>query len=196
MTKEEKVSLVVRTFLEHPNLTILQLSELPELKGISSSSIQRYLNDPVIKQLFNEHIFNNIKEILALKNLEAKRKGGLTSFQNNTALKDDSGRFIGVKKASDSNNINNKIRDILIFAQIFLENPSFSLQDIIDFYNEINPNVEPVTRDYVYDCLSEHSKYEIFSEKMSSQISLQLEQRRYIGNRNGAIATYESRGKR
>ena len=74
MTKEEKICKVVETFLNHPNLTIIQLSELPELEGISKTSIQRYLNDPVISRLFDEDVYNSIKDKLKLKGLEARRK--------------------------------------------------------------------------------------------------------------------------
>lgn len=195
MTKEEKVCKVVEAFLNNPGLTIAELSGLPELSEISKSSIQRYLNDPVISKLFDENVYNNIKDKLKLKGLEARRKGGLTSFNNNVVIKDANGHFIGVEKASDSNNISRKIRHILIFSQFFLEHPDFSLQDIADLYNRENPT-ENVTRDYVYDCLSEHSKYDIFSESMTQQISLQLEQRRLMGNKNGADITNESRGQR
>lgn len=76
-----------------------------------------------------------------------------------------------------------------------MSNPKASLQDIADMYNEANPDQEPVTRDYVYDCLSEHEKYDIFSENIAKQLSIQLEQRRILGNINGALATNSSRGK-
>lgn len=195
MTKEEKICKVVEAFLNHPNLTIIQLSELPELAGISKTSIQRYLNDPVISRLFDEDVYNSIKDKLKLKGLEARRKGGLTSFKNNVAIKDENGRFVGVEKANDANNISRKIKHILIFTQLFLEYPNFSLQDIADTYNYMNPDDGLVTRDYVYDCLSEHDKYDILSDRVAQQISLQLEQRRLMGNKNGADITNENRRK-
>lgn len=196
MTRKEKISLVVNTFLKYPNLTMAQLADLPELKDISKSSIQRYLNDPVICQLFNEEVFNNIKNILTMKGMGAKRKGGFNSFQNNLAVKDNNGQFRGVKKAENNDNINRKIKHILTFAQLFLENPELSLQDIADLYNEMNPGQDPVTRDYVYDCLSDQTKYEVFSEKMAKQLAYLLEQRRLLGNSNGAIIVNETRGQR
>lgn len=195
MTKEEKIYLVVETFLKHPNLTISELANLPELKDISKSSIQRYLNDPIISQIFNENLFNSIKDRLKLKTIEARKKGGLMSFRNNNALKDANGKFIGVEKSGEDNNIKRKIKHILFFTQVFLENPNFTLQDIADLYNKINPT-ESITRDYVYDCLSEHDKYDLFSNRVSNLIASQLEQRRLLGNKNGAEITNENRGKR
>ena len=195
MIKEEKIRLVMKAFLSNPKLTIVELSKLPELEGISKSCIQRYLNDPIVSTLFDEELQQNIKNILALKGLEARKKGGLKSFQNNTVIKGSNGQFIGVESSPDNGNINRKIRHILIFAQLFLAHPAATLQDIADLYNANNPDSEPVTRDYVYDCLSEHAKYDIFSEKMALQLSFQLEQRRILGNINGAIATNGARGK-
>lgn len=193
MNKEEKIYIVVTSFLKNPNLTIAQLAELPELQGIPKSSISRYLNDPLIIKLFNEKVFNNIKDTLKLKGIEARRKGGLKSFQNNQALKDENGRFIGSEANKDEERIKRKIKHILIFAQLLLTNPNNSLEDIANMYNESNPENETVTRDYVYDCLSEHQKYNVFSEEISNTLAVLLEQRRILGNKNGANITNENR---
>ncbi len=189
MHKEEKICLAVNAFLKHTNLTISELSQLPELKSLSRSSIQRYLNDPQVAILFGDDVAQNIKDILKLKGMEGRKKGGLISFQNNTAMKDENGRFIGSKKAETGDNINRKIKHILIFTQLFLENPNASLQEIADMYNKAQPDGEKVTRAYVYDCLSEHTTYNIFSDEITALIASQLEQRRILGNKNGADIT-------
>lgn len=195
MNKEEKIYLVVNTFLNNSKLSISELSLLPELKGISKSSISRYLNDPIVANLFGEATYEQIKDILTMKRIEGRKKGGLTSFQNNQSLKDENGKFVGSTKAINTNNIQRKIKHILIFTQMLLENQNFSLQDIADLYNETNADGEHITRDYVYDCLSEHEKYNIFSEEISQKISEILVQRRILGNKKGALKTNENRGR-
>ena len=195
MNKEDKIYLVVETFLKHPNLTIEELSLLPEIEKISKSSIGRYLNDPLVATLFGKDTYEEIKNILALKKLESRKKGGMKSFQNNQALKASNGKFIGVKRASDQDNIKRKIKHILIFTQILLEHPELSLQEIADYYNKTNNDKEKVTRDYVYDCLSEHTKYHIFSDEIATTIDEILVNRRIIGNKNGALKTNENRGR-
>lgn len=195
MNKEDKIYLVVETFLKHPNLTIEELSLLPEIEKISKSSIGRYLNDPLVATLFGKDTYEEIKNILALKKLESRKKGGMKSFQNNQALKAPNGKFIGVKRASDQDNIKRKIKHILIFTQILLEHPELSLQEIADYYNKTNNDKEKITRDYVYDCLSEHTKYHIFSDEIATTIDEILVNRRIIGNKNGALKTNENRGR-
>ena len=195
MNKEDKIYLVVETFLKHPNLTIEELSLLPEIEKISKSSIGRYLNDPLVATLFGKDTYEEIKNILALKKLESRKKGGMKSFQNNQALKAPNGKFIGVKRASDQDNIKRKIKHILIFTQILLEHPELSLQEIADYYNKTNNDKEKVTRDYVYDCLSEHTKYHIFSDEIATTIDEILVNRRIIGNKNGALKSNENRGR-
>ena len=195
MNKEDKIYLVVETFLKHPNLTIEELSLLPEIEKISKSSIGRYLNDPLVATLFGKDTYEEIKNILALKKLESRKKGGMKSFQNNQALKAPNGKFIGVKRAGDQDNIKRKIKHILIFTQILLEHPELSLQEIADYYNKTNNDKEKVTRDYVYDCLSEHTKYHIFSDEIATTIDEILVNRRIIGNKNGALKTNENRGR-
>ncbi len=195
MKKEEKVYLVVETFLKNPNMSLKDLSLLPQLEGMSRSSINRYLNDPLVINLFGLDTYKQIKDILAFKKLEARKKGGLKSFQNNHALKDEAGRFVGSIKAQDDNNIKRKIKHILIFTQLLLENPNLSLEEIANIYNNSNLDKETVTRDYVYDCLSEHEKYNIFSSEITQKIKELLVQRRILGNQNGALKTNEFRGR-
>ena len=173
--KEKKICITVKAFLEHPNSTN---EELAKLTGFSSSSIQRYLNDPVIKELFNDETFSKIKELLS----------------NN--IKDDAGYFIGNRKSSQTNRLESKCNDILIFANIFLKNPNLSLEQIADFYNNYySDKSRKVTRDYVYDCLSKKTSYSLLEDNFYEVISSQLEERRILGNKNGATETNNKRQK-
>lgn len=191
--KEKKICITVKAFLEHPNFTN---EELAKMTGFSSSSIQRYLNDPVIKELFNEETFNKIKELLSNNIIDARRKGGITSFQNNEPVKNNEGHFIGNKKSDKTNRLENKCNDILIFANIFLKNPNLSLEQIADFYNNYYSDKQrKVTRDYVYDCLSSKASYSLLADNLYEVISSQLEERRILGNKNGALETNNKRQK-
>lgn len=188
MNKEKNILNVVKIFLENPKLTIKEISEIT---GISSSSVQRYLNDPIIKEIFNDETFEKIHDLLNQNKLTARRKGGINSFQNNEPIKDQNGRFIAVKKATNNCRLEKKCNDILIFANIFLRNSNLSLQQIADFYNE-NYNLDynkPVTRDYVYDCLNSKDSYELLANDLYEVISKQLKERRIVGNVEGANIT-------
>ena len=191
--KEKKICITVKAFLEHPNSTN---EELAKLTGFSSSSIQRYLTDPVIKELFNDETFSKIKELLSNNIKDARRKGGINSFQNNEPIKDDAGYFIGNRKSSQTNRLESKCNDILIFANIFLKNPNLSLEQIADFYNNYySDKSRKVTRDYVYDCLSKKTSYSLLADNLYEVISSQLEERRILGNKNGAVETNNKRQK-
>ena len=193
MDKEKKICITVKAFLEHPNFTN---EELSKLTGFSSSSVQRYLNDPIIKELFNDETFSKIKELLSNNIKDARRRGGINSFQNNEPIKDDAGYFIGNKKSIQTNRLESKCNDILIFANIFLKNPNLSLEQIADFYNNYySDKSRKVTRDYVYDCLSKKTSYSLLADNLYEVISSQLEERRILGNKSGAIETNNKRQK-
>ena len=191
--KEKKICITVKTFLEHPNFTN---EELAKLTGFSSSSVQRYLNDPIIKELFSEETFNKIKELLSNNIKDARRKGGINSFQNNEPVKESNVYFNGNKKATPVNRLEKKCNDILIFANIFLQNPNLTLEQIADFYNKYySDKTCDVTRDYVYDCLSSKASYSLLADNLYEVISNQLEERRILGNKSGAIETNSKRPK-
>lgn len=191
--KEKKVYLVVKTFFEHPNCTN---KELAELTGISASSVQRYLNDPLIKDLFSPETFDQIREILDDNILNARKKGGINCFKNNEVKKNDRGQFMGLEKTNDTNKLEKKCNDILIFANMFLKNPNLTLQQMADLYNQYYPNPDKiVTRDYVYDCLNSKESYDVLSDNLYEVISKQLEERRIMGNKNGAEVTNNKKSK-
>ena len=58
MTKEEKIKLVVETYINNPNITIAEVSKKTD---IPVSSVQRYLNDPIIVKLFNPEIISKLE---------------------------------------------------------------------------------------------------------------------------------------
>lgn len=90
-----KIMKVTSLFLKHPTLSI---EEISEKTGISKSSVQRYLNDPRIIELFDEEIYNTIQDFLKINRLESQRKGGFRSSKNNIPLRDSDGKFNGNRK--------------------------------------------------------------------------------------------------
>ena len=73
--------------------------EISEITGISKSSVQRYLNDKeTIEKLFPKDLYNKIQESLKENIRQARSIGGINSTKNNIYLKDEKGKFIGIKQ--------------------------------------------------------------------------------------------------
>ena len=73
--------------------------EMSEITGISKSSVQRYLNDKeTIEKLFSKDLYNKIQESLKENIRQARSIGGINSTKNNIYLKDEKGKFIGIKQ--------------------------------------------------------------------------------------------------
>lgn len=193
MDKSFKVCLTVNAFLKHPECSMKELAQLPELDGISKSSVQRYLNDPVIIDLFGRDVYDKIQKIIDAKALDARVKGGINSFKNNQALKGANGKFIGSVPLKDDSKLERKINHIIALARIFLVNPNMSLEQIAEFYNSNSSENDKITRDYVYDCLTSKDKYNILNEEAWKRIDAQLIARRIVGNRNGAMVVNEGK---
>ncbi len=181
--QEKKICQVVKCFLSNPNLSNKEIANLTDM---SASSVQRFLTNPIIYQLFGKDTFDKINILLEKRKMDARKKGGLNSFQNNEPIKDSEGKFIGVKPASSPGRLEKKCQDILVFSNMFLRNPNLSLQQIADFYNENMPGDVKVTRNYVYDCLSSRGSYDLLADNLYEVISEQLKARRIMGNIEGA----------
>ena len=73
--------------------------EISEITGISKSSVQRYLNDKeTIEKLFSKDLYNKIQESLKENIRQARSIGGINYTKNNIYLKDEKGKFIGIKQ--------------------------------------------------------------------------------------------------
>ena len=73
--------------------------EISEITGISKSSVQRYLNDKeTIEKLFSKDLYNKIQESLKENIRQARSNGGINSTKNNIYVKDEKGKFIGIKQ--------------------------------------------------------------------------------------------------
>ena len=96
--KLENVKMVVSLFLSNDNLSIKDISKKT---GISRSSVQRYLHDPLIQEIFGEEaqiIIVQIENKLRDNYSDGVKLGGQTFASRNVSLKDENGHFIGSKK--------------------------------------------------------------------------------------------------
>lgn len=73
------------------------INEIAEILSISSSSVQRYLNDELIEEELGNEVKTEIKEKLIQMKKNGNIKGGINYSRNNIALKDKKGKFIGSK---------------------------------------------------------------------------------------------------
>jgi AraC-like DNA-binding protein len=90
--RDIRLSSIVRYYIKFGG----SIEEISARLGYSSSTIQRDLNDEErIIRLFSTDINNIIKENLKEASEAARITGGTNFSNNNTTLKDDSGRFIG-----------------------------------------------------------------------------------------------------
>lgn len=89
-----KILKVASEFLK----TGASIEEVSKTTGISSSSVQRYLNDKRIIDVLGKEEYEQIKNMLKIRKQEALRRGGINSVVNNEVVKDGFGHFNGVRK--------------------------------------------------------------------------------------------------
>ena len=96
--KKENIAKVVRVFIS----TDYTIDEVAEQTKISSSSVQRYLNDEAsIREIFGldaDYIIPIIKNGLKKNKQDGLVRGGTNSSQRNVALKDELGHFKGSRR--------------------------------------------------------------------------------------------------
>lgn len=97
--KKQQVKLVIDSFLKYKDITI---DELSKIIGVSSSSIQRYLNDVEYIELIYgteaKTILEKVSEKLKKNKNDGLSKGGINSTTNNVPIRDENGKFTGNKK--------------------------------------------------------------------------------------------------
>lgn len=89
-----KILKVASEFLK----TGASIEEVSKTTKISSSSVQRYLNDRRIIEVLGQKEYDQIQNMLKIRKQEALRKGGINSVSNNEVVKDSLGHFNGVRK--------------------------------------------------------------------------------------------------
>jgi DNA-binding phage protein len=93
--KSANVLKAARYFLKYGGSMV----EVAKALNMSSSSVQRYLNDEqTIKEYLGEECFNEIQGKLLKNKKEGLVRGGKNSTQNNEFTKDELGKFTGSRK--------------------------------------------------------------------------------------------------
>ena len=94
--KIKRIIFTVQSFLESD---CHNLEELSNHINISSSSIQRYLNEKqIIEEYFGEEIYEIVREKIEFNKREGLSKGGTNFVNYNVSTKDEFGKFTGSRR--------------------------------------------------------------------------------------------------
>lgn len=97
--KKERIKKVVDTFLQYENISI---NELSQIINVSSSTIQRDLNDvEYISEVYGTQtaeILRIVRRKLSINKNNGLSRGGIASTTNNEPIRDENGKFTGNKR--------------------------------------------------------------------------------------------------
>jgi len=166
----DKNELVVNYFLENPTSTMIEISNSI---CVSKSTVQRILNKECFSSLIIPSTGRTIKEQLSHNLSMGKKKGGKNSFQYNTAIKDENGKFVGsVFNYDYIDHEAIKQQNIELIVKYYCYNSTESLEEIVEKINELYN--KDFTKDYVYDCLLDSRVEALFGPIVSEEIKNQL----------------------
>ncbi len=94
--KAVKIKYVLEEFRKYKN-EIINLKELSNLTSISTSSLQRYLKEDMLRYVSKEE-YQEIELWLQNAKKDGLSRGGTNSQINNSYTKDEIGRFNGNKR--------------------------------------------------------------------------------------------------
>lgn len=163
-------NLVIGYFLDNPTATIKQISNVT---GESSSTIQRILNAPEHVGILISKTDRTIKDQLLHNKLMGNSKGGRTTFESYDAVKDQEGKFVGLSETQTSGKEAAKENQVVEIALIFSKNPHLTIDELADLLDG------DISRDLVYDCLTDSRIFEIFGSIFANSIRDRLEQNLY-----------------
>lgn len=166
----DKNKLVVDFFLENPTSSMIAISGSI---GVSKSTVQRILNKECFSSIIIPSTGRTIKEQLAHNLSMGKKKGGKNSFQYNTAIKDENGKFVGsVFNYDYIDHEAIKQQNIELIVKYYCYNPNETLEDIVEQINKLYD--KEFTKAYVYDCLLDSRVEALFGPIVSEEIKNQL----------------------
>lgn len=76
----------------------LYIQEIADIMGYSRSSIQRYLNDPLVETIYGKEIKEIVSNRLEENYINGKIKGGSNANKTHQYVKTTNGRFNGCTK--------------------------------------------------------------------------------------------------
>lgn len=88
---DKKILMVVRDFCTNGG----SIQDVSNRTGISSSSVQRYLNNQKIITLLGQVVYDSVQAQLQMNKQNGLSRGGINSTNNYEALRDSEGHFIG-----------------------------------------------------------------------------------------------------
>ena len=101
LSKEQEINIrkkVLTVTSEFIN-TGYSIENVSKITGISSSSVQRYLNDQKrIVSLLGKDVYDEIQKMLKHNKKECLSKGGYISTLKNEAIRSNDGKFSGNRK--------------------------------------------------------------------------------------------------
>lgn len=148
--KQEKIEKVVYFFLNHPSAS---MEDVSRETNISSSSVQRYLNDPYVEILIGSNIALEIKERLQNNKLLGKQKGGIISTNKHQTPRDNNGKFTSPNKEEQ-----HQIEKIALYGftrnltiDELAETFSISNHELKATFNELLPLLNPELYHLIYE---------------------------------------------
>ena len=159
----------VEYFIKNPDAYIREISIA--LK-IPKSSIQRYLQKNSDTIIDTRGI--TIGDQLAINKLKGNKQGGDKSYIENDCIKDSEGKFVGSKKTTNKDKLDQKEKDIKLISEYYLNHKDLSLEEVANFFSEI----ELYTKSNVYYCLTSNRTKEILGEEIYSKIQENLKKNR------------------
>lgn len=161
----DKREIIYNYFINNPNKTI---SEIAEETGISSSSVQRYL------QYFANRIIPTtgltVHDQLQHNKKEGLRKGGINSFRNNDSTKNEAGLFSGsTPTATTYDKEERKRQDIIMICNYFMDHYPITLNQMAEDLGGFG-----YTKDYIHKCLHDDRVVELIGVEKSRELSIKF----------------------
>ena len=149
------------------------MCEISNKTGVSKSTVQRILNQDNSSRMYIPSTGRTVKEQLQYNLVMGKRKGGKHCFQNNIALKDNEGKFIGcIENNYYVDKEEEKQQDVNLIVEYYCSHSTETLDNIVEQINE--KYNKRFTKSYVYDCLLDSRVELLFGPIVSQEIKLQL----------------------
>lgn len=148
--KEKKILLVCKEFLN--NNGKISIVELSNKTGISKSSIQRYLNDPLIINLMGNDVYDKISNLLQQNKNLGFYKGGYISSRVSIQKKDKLGHFGKIEKLKRINKYSIEVyKDAIKMAYYFINN-NCSIGEVAKVYNVSKETVRRNFNEVLKEC--------------------------------------------
>lgn len=148
--KKQKILLICKEFMSKKgNISII---ELYNKTNIPKSSIQRYLNDPLIIELLDKKSYDFIQSKLQQNKILGFYKGGYISSKVSIQKKDKLGHFGKIEKLKRINKYSIEVyKDAIKMAYYFINN-NCSINEVARVYNVSKETVRRNFNEVLKEC--------------------------------------------